>query len=69
LFAVQDTRQLFDDKFNLLPVKSGTDPNDKARDLIHGFRLLEEQNNWFFGGRQVKNSELAVKAEVRRIKS
>jgi hypothetical protein len=67
--AAQDIRQLLDDKFDLLPVKVGTDPDDKARDLIHGFFLLKEQNNGFFGGRQAKKSELAVKTEVRNNKS
>lgn len=37
LFTFQDVRQFFDDEFDLFPVKSGTDPDNKTRDLIHSF--------------------------------
>ena len=50
LFTFQDIRQFFDDKFDLFPVKPGTDPDHKTRDLIHGVSLLKEQDNRFWGG-------------------
>jgi hypothetical protein len=52
----------------LFPVKSGTEPDNKARDLIHSKILLKQQNNRYFGGRQASLTENSVITKDTEIK-
>ena len=50
--------KFFDDKFELLTREFRTEPDNKTRDLIHGFALHGHYNNFFPGGGQAQYSKI-----------
>ena len=69
LTVFQNIRKFFDDFFDLFPVESRTDPDNKTRDLIHRFALRNDYDKAIVGGRQAKKSKLSEKTEDKKIKS
>ena len=68
LASVENIREFFDDQFKLFTAEFGAEPDNESRDLVHGVRLLEEQNTRSSGGRQVQKPELSIKTEDKKIK-